>query len=112
MLPKKLKLQIADFPKTAKTAVRDGRLTLRLAPNGLTFNRLGVTFRSKSFKTSVLRNRLKRGVFNFFSRSQEFRSKRPPGGGRDILITLNPDIIEELKGKDLKEILKKYDKFI
>ncbi len=104
MLPKRLKVPIGLLPKTTKVILRDAHATVRVAPNGLGFNRLGVNFKAKAFKTAVLRNKLKRTVFNFFKDSDLLKTT---GRGQDILITLEPAVIP-LNQKDLKNILEKY----
>lgn len=105
MLPKKNKLPIALFPKTSKVIFRDENLSIRLAANKLNYNRLGVTFKSKAFKTAVLRNRLKRAIFNVFKgESGLFKTNQNQAPGRDLLIILNPPIIS-LATKDKKEEL-------
>ncbi len=100
MLNKKFKLPISLFPTSARTIVKDEVFTVKSVSNNLGLNRVGVTFRSKSFKTAVLRNRFKRIVFDSFrSRGVASGPEATPLGvnGRDLLIVLNPSIINLTK---------------
>lgn len=93
MLPKKQKLPIGLFPTSAKTILRNEYFLVKAIFNGLNFDRLGVTFKSKAFKTAALRNRLKRIVFGYAKKQADLAS------GRDLLIILNPPIINLSKSE-------------
>lgn len=93
MLPKKQKLPISLFPTSAKTILRNEYFLVKASPNNLGLGRLGVTFKSKAFKTAALRNRLKRSVFNYAKDRGNLASRR------DLLIILNPPIINLSKSE-------------
>ena len=105
MLRKRLRLPIELFPVSAKTILKNEYFTIKSVPNRLGFNRVGVTFKSKAFKTAVLRNRLKRTVFDYFryaSSLQTTNHKLPTG--RDLLIILNPLIIDLTKSEIINKL--------
>lgn len=107
MLKKKLKLPIGQFPTYAKTILKNEYFLIKSAPNNLDINRVGVTFKSKAFKTAVLRNKLKRIVFDYF-RLQITNYKLPTG--QDLLIILNPPIISLSKDQinvELQKVISK-----
>ncbi|OGY59370.1 MAG: hypothetical protein A3B23_03720 [Candidatus Colwellbacteria bacterium RIFCSPLOWO2_01_FULL_48_10] len=103
MIAKELKLPIGEFPKNHRVVFRGDFFSLRAAPNGTGRNRLGVNFRSKAFKTAVLRNRLRRTVFDFFRTQSDFL-KTAPKSATDLLITLNPAILTLTKQALINEL--------
>lgn len=110
MVSKKLKLPIDQFPKNHKVTFRGDFFSCRTAPNDKNHNRLGVNFKSKSFKTAVLRNRLKRAVFDFFRVYSSFfqdKQDKTGKGGTDLLITLNPAILN-LTNEEIHSQLKNH----
>lgn len=113
MLKKKHKLPVGFFPASAKTLIKDEFFAVKVHPNNLGFNRVGVTFRSKAFKTAVLRNKLKRIVFDTFRLQAE--SPKLKANGVDLLIILNPPIISLSKDRindELKKLISKHGNII
>jgi len=110
MLSKKHKLPIGFFPVSSKTVIKNNYFLVKSIPNNLGIIRVGVTFKSKTFKKAVLRNKLKRMVFNFFRESLQAKSCKLQTG-RDLLIILNPPIINLTK-QEINSIFKNYERNI
>jgi ribonuclease P protein component len=93
MLPKKLRLPVQSFSSSAKIFFRGQYLVAKLAPNNLSYNRVGVVVGRKAAAKATQRNLIKRKVFNFFRANPDLL--RTEDGGHDFLIIAQP----ALKGR-------------
>lgn len=82
MLKKQHRLPIQDFARARGKTVSTTYFTLRIFPKREKISRLGVIISSKTSKSSVKRNQLRRMAFACFS---ELRDKLPPG---DFLLNI------------------------
>lgn len=102
MLAKKFRLPIGKWNKerSRKTIVKKGVFFIvKSAPNNLEFSRFGVITGSKTVKTAVRRNRLKRLIFNFIRLNEYFRP-----AGKDALIIVQPAANKAKKPEMEKEL--------
>ncbi len=82
MLPKNRRLSRRDFISTKQSgkSLRLPWASLLISPNSLQFNRWAVVTSAKLDKSAVIRNRLRRGIYN---------SVKTLSGNRDIIIFPN-----------------------
>lgn len=102
MIPKKARVPLATFPRTARTVFRGEYISLKEARNGFSYNRLGVIVGKKVSSLAVERNRIRRRIFDFFRASTTFFDKKK---GIDLLVIVNPSMIE-ISDKSFRETLK------
>ena len=84
MLPKTLRLSVESFPKNAKTAFRGPHFTIKTTQGD---GRVAVLVGKSKAKKAILRNSLKRLIYNFFKDNQV-------PSGQDLLIVLNKPIMK------------------
>lgn len=97
MLPKRSRFSVESFPKNAKTAFKGPHFTIKTIPGG---GRVGVVIGKGKAKRAVLRNSLKRFIYNFFK-------DNPTSSNVDLLVLLNTSImkLDSQKKQELKEEL-------
>ncbi|MDP3999450.1 MAG: ribonuclease P protein component [bacterium] len=107
MLAKKYRLPIQSVVKKSGQTARSRYFLLKFFPNQLEFNRIGVIISKKVAKGAVVRNKIKRTLFNSL---KEF-VKNGSNDKRDFLIIVSPQAAslnpEELK-KEIQAIFKNY----
>ena len=101
MLPKKFRLPVQDFFKFSNDRPAKQKKSefflLRTRENGLGFGRFGVVISKKVSKSSVARNRIKRGIFGAVE-----SEKTSKGQGKDFLISVLPPA-GRLKAAEIKK---------
>lgn len=98
MLAKKFRLPIAVFPAGAKIFYRGQYATVKVSPNSLAYNRVGVIVTKKTAPRAVERNRLRRKIFDLFRADTSIffldadTPLRPAGFARhiDLLVLVKP----------------------
>lgn len=98
MLAKKLRLPIGVFPAKARIFHRGQYFTIKINPNNLPYNRVGVVATKKTATGAVERNRLRRKIFDLFG-----ASLRPAGsaGYVDLLVLVKPTKLDRDAEKNL-----------
>jgi len=106
MIPKKQRVPVQSFPRIAHRAFRGQFFGAKTAPNGLTYNRVGVLITKKYSKKAVERNRLRRQIFDLFRLETDLLNEKCPEGveGKDLLIVVNHSIIDKDSGEIIKEL--------
>ena len=106
MLAKRYRLPIQSVVKKSGQTARSRYFLLKFFPNQLEFNRIGVIISKKVAKGAVVRNKIKRTLFNSL---KEF-VKNGGSNKRDFLIIVSPQAAplpsEDLK-KEIQELLKR-----
>lgn len=103
MLSKKLRLDIENFPKKAKTAANTEYFLIKTSENNLPFYRIGVLVGSRVSQSAVKRNGIKRITMNYCGGLWRLREN----GGKDVLIVFKQKA-GSLPKEELSTILKKY----
>jgi ribonuclease P protein component len=104
MLPKKFRLPIQDFFKFSEDRPAKQRKSeyfiLRARENGLGFGRFGAVISKKVSKSSVVRNKIKREIFNAISAEKINKKEK-----KDFLVTVLPSVGRLKKTEIKKELL-------
>ncbi len=104
MIPKKLRLNVAEFPREAPVAANTEYFLLKVKNNTLDKFRIGVVVSLKVSKSAVERNRLRRmafdGLFSAASHSSKLKNA-------DVLLIFKPAAAGLSKEK-LQTILHRY----
>lgn len=93
MLAKKHRLPINSFPVKAKVFYRGRHLTIKAASNNLPYSRVGIIVTKKTASGAVVRNRLRRKIFDLFGKaivSDGSRLRQDFGEPRDLLVLVRP----------------------
>ena len=101
MLSKQHRLPIQTVLGKAGRVLRTPYFSIKIFLSPLPHARVGVIVSGKVSKKAVRRNKIRRSIFNAFSR--DFLNRNP---GKDILIIANPKIME-LKATELQSQLAK-----
>lgn len=94
MLAKKFKLPIQKINFKNSEIVRDDYFLIKIISNNLNFSRFGVVVSSKVFKKAILRNKIKRIIFNSIIINNFHLSP-----GNDILIIVSLKAVSLTKEK-------------
>ncbi|MBI5401262.1 ribonuclease P protein component [Candidatus Wolfebacteria bacterium] len=98
MLAKKYKLPIKEFlDKKPRISGRTEFFLMRILPNNLKFSRFGVVISKKVSASAVVRNKIKRTIFDFLR-----IEKLHIPAGKDVLLTVLPPAAK-LNKKELEE---------
>ncbi len=109
MLAKKYRLPIQNVINKKAKIIRGQYYSIKIFPNSLPYCRFGLSVSKKVSAKAVIRNQIKRQIFNGI-RKELFESGNPTEslGGNDFLIILYPEI-----GKlDKNEISRQFDEII
>lgn len=87
MLPKKLRLPIQEVISKKGKTHKNTFFTIKVFSNNLNFSRFGVVISKKVGKTAVVRNKIKRAIFN------ALRSVKDHWAIADYLIIVNSSVI-------------------
>ena len=104
MIPKKLRLNVAEFPREAPVAANTEYFLLKVKNNTLDKFRIGVVVSLKVSKSAVERNRLRRMAFDGLSSAASHSSKLK---NADVLLIFKPAAAGLSKEK-LQTILHRY----
>ncbi|KKQ23408.1 ribonuclease P protein component [Candidatus Wolfebacteria bacterium RIFCSPLOWO2_01_FULL_38_11] len=102
MLAKKFRLPIQQWFKEKRKFItrKSDFFIVRVSSNNLPYSRFGAIISLKVSKSAVLRNKIKRAIFNFI-----YSKKLHEVPGKDILISVLPKA-SELTKQELEEKLK------
>jgi len=100
MLRKKQRVQIQNFPKSAKSVFSGDSIVVKINRGISKPGRVGVIIKKGAVKSSVKRNAIKRRVFAFFEDEQDFLKKT----NSDILVIVNK--LGKLDDKDYEGLTK------
>lgn len=103
MLAKKFRLPAKDLAvinQKNRPAAKSIFFTIKVQKNNLGYGRFGITVSSKVSKSAVVRNKIKRVIFNYI-RHQDLHLRST---GRDVLIKTLPPAVSLDKGPLQKEI--------
>ena len=114
MLAKKYKLSIQGlFSKKNFFTIKSSFFIFRIFKNDLPYSRFGVIVSGKVFKKAVLRNKIKRKVFDFIRKEGICMKEK----NKDIAISVLPSFNElvdkekeEIFLKELRTVIKEYNK--
>lgn len=90
MLAKKNRLPVNAFPQGAKTLYRGQHLTVKTAPNALSYHRVGIVITKKTASKAVERNQLRRKVFDAFGEVARKGDELRQSLGEDLLVLIKP----------------------
>jgi ribonuclease P protein component len=101
MLPKKFRLSVKALQNKGKTLFHSDCVVLKVSPNKFVYNRAGIIFSKNSIKKAVLRNKIKRTVYDLLRKSQAF-IKTGTTSGHDLFFvvknTNSPDnVVDKVK---------------
>lgn len=102
MVAKKFRLPVNSFPAKAKIFYRGQHFTIKISPNNLSYNRVGVITTKKTAPRAVERNRLRRKIFDLLG-----TSFRPEGSAAcaDLLVLVKPTKLDaDAEEKLFKEL--------
>lgn len=101
MLAKKFRVPAQYFFQLRGRAVKSDLFLVKQSVNGLKYNRFAVRVSSKISRKAVVRNRIKRAVFNIIRGNPNFVKRT----GLDILITAQPNVTTASKEKIIRDLL-------
>jgi ribonuclease P protein component len=110
MIPKRSRAPIEHFPRSARVVFRNTYTIGKTAPNGLTYNRVGVVVSKKVSRSAVARNYIKRRILDFF-RSETSFLKEDGEPGIDLLVIVNPSMIEVSTNFFIKELKRSWEDY-
>ena len=105
MLPKNRRVPIKYFPKNSRVALRTKNFAAKVAPNNVSYNRVGVII-GRSMGSAVKRNKLRRVIMAFFGNQRGFWDNSPEKN-KDIVIVVASGAAS-LTRTELKQELEKY----
>jgi ribonuclease P protein component len=111
MIAKRFKTPIAAFSRNARVGFQNDYFVVKFVKNHIAHNRVGVVISKKYSKSAVVRNRAKRRIFDFFRIDTDFLKKECKNQGFDLLIIVNPSMIN-LDSITLRAELKNYERII
>lgn len=114
MLPKKLRLPVKASQNKGETLFRSDCVILKASPNRFMYNRAGIIFSKNSIKKAVLRNKIKRTIYNLLKENRAF-IKTGTTKGHDLLFVVKktnpPDNIVDRTKQKVALAIKEIEKF-
>ncbi len=83
MIPRRSRLKVSSFPRTAPFLHRAPGFSLKFTPNNLAYNRYGVIIPAAAVRSAAARHRLKRRLLAL--------AVKLPAAGRDLLFLVRKD---------------------